>query len=87
MSAARPGARSVHVTRRDVDVSDLLPQGFGDKEIGVALGIGTRTVKSHIAKTASRLGVRGDKTGHRILLAKFWQCPIFRLGAGWDEHP
>jgi DNA-binding NarL/FixJ family response regulator len=79
---ARPRAFSVHVTQREVDVLDLLTQGFGDKEIGLALGIETRTVKSHVAKVASRLGVRGDKTGHRILLAKWWQCPIFQIGAG-----
>jgi DNA-binding CsgD family transcriptional regulator len=83
---ARPGARSVHVTPREVEVLDLLVQGLGNAEIGVALGIGTRTVKGHVAKAASRLGVRGDKTGVHILLAKFWQCPIFRLGAGWDDH-
>ena len=88
---ARRRALSVHVTRREADVLNLLSQGLGDKEIGVALGIATRTVKSHIAKAASKLGVRNQKTGHRILLAKFWECPIFRLGAGWDDgrndHP
>ena len=78
----RRGARSGHVTPREVEVLNLLAEGFGNAEIAVTLELAVRTVKSHIDNCASKLGVRGEKTGHRILLARFWECELFRIGAG-----
>jgi hypothetical protein len=44
----------------------------------VTLGVATRTVKSHIAKVASKLQAHSEKTGHRVRLAVFGKCPLFR---------
>ena len=79
---AQPGACSVHVTRREVEVLNLLLQGLGNAEIGLTMGIATRTVKGHIKQLATKLQVNSDKTGQRILLARAWSCPLFRIGAG-----
>jgi DNA-binding NarL/FixJ family response regulator len=83
---AQPRTCSVHVTPREAEVLDLLSQGLNDKEIGLSLSLTTRTVKGHIAKAASKLRVRGDKTGHRILLARYWGYPLFRIGAGIESQ-
>ena len=75
------------MTPREVEVLDLLTQGFGNAEIGVTLGMATRTVKSHIARCAAKFGVHSSETGYRILLARYWSCELFRIGAGRNDHP
>ena len=80
MPAARPGACSVHVARREAQVLSLLAQGCANEEIGVILGLETSTVKHHINSAADRLHVHS-----RILLARYWSCELFRIGAG--NHP
>jgi DNA-binding NarL/FixJ family response regulator len=79
---AGPGACSVYVTPREVEILDLLCEGFGDAEIGLTIGMATHTVKGHIGRLAAKLQVNSDKTGHRILLARYWEYPMFRIGAG-----
>jgi DNA-binding NarL/FixJ family response regulator len=74
---ARPGALSVHVTRREAEILNLLAQGFSNAEIGVAMKITTGTVKHHICQASIKLDVHS-----RILLAHYWGCPMFRIGAG-----
>ena len=44
-------------TVREKEVLELLVAGRCNKEIGVALGIGERTVKSHVAKLMRKVGV------------------------------
>jgi DNA-binding NarL/FixJ family response regulator len=75
---ARPGARSVHVTPREAEILNLLAQGLSNAEIGLTTGIGMGTVKHHINQISAKLDLHS-----RILLAKFWEYEIFRLGAGW----
>jgi DNA-binding NarL/FixJ family response regulator len=82
---AQLGACSALLSRREVQVLDLLTTGLGDAEIGKILHLSTHTIKGHVNRAAIKLHVNSDKTGHRILLAKFWECPIFRLGAGLDD--
>ena len=72
----------VHVTPKEVEVLNLLVQGFRNADIGVTLGIGAGTVKSHINRAAAKLHVHS-----RILLACYWSCELFRIGAGRDDHP
>jgi DNA-binding NarL/FixJ family response regulator len=74
---ARPGACSVHVTRRQAEVLSLLTQGFDNEEIALTLGVGTGTVKHHINQASIKLDLHS-----RILLARYWQCELFRIGAG-----
>jgi DNA-binding CsgD family transcriptional regulator len=84
---ARRRLTSVHVTPREAEVLHFLAQGLGNAEIAVTLGMSTRSVKGHINRVANKLHVNSDQTGHRILLARYWQYPIFRVGAGWNDHP
>jgi hypothetical protein len=52
------------------------------------MGIGTGTVKHYISGLAAKLHVdNSDKINRRILLARYWSCPLFRIGAGRDDHP
>jgi DNA-binding NarL/FixJ family response regulator len=47
----------VRLTRRERDVLSLLVEGRSNDEIGLALGIGSKTVETHIARMFERLGV------------------------------
>ena len=78
---ARRRAFAVHVTPREAQVLSLLAQGFANEEIGVTLGLETSTVKHHINSAADKLHVHS-----RILLALYWSFPLFRIGAGRDDH-
>jgi DNA-binding NarL/FixJ family response regulator len=69
-----------------VTVSVMLALGFGDAEIGETMGLATRTVKGYIGGLAEKLQVNSEKTGHRILLARYWSCELFRIGAGSEDH-
>ena len=77
MPARRRRAFSVHVTPREAEVLSLLGQGFANEEIGLTLGVETSTVKHHIYSAAGKPHVHS-----RVLLAHFWSCPLFRIGAG-----
>ena len=80
---ARPRACSVHVAPREVEVLNLLAQGFANEEIGVTLGVETGTVKHHInSATAKLLRLNSDKINSRVLLARYRSCKLFRIGAG-----
>ena len=70
---------SVHVTQREAEVLDMLVKGLGDAEIALTVGMATHTVKGHISRLATKLQVNSDKTGHRILLARYWEYPMFRI--------
>jgi DNA-binding NarL/FixJ family response regulator len=48
---------SVHLTPRELEVLRLVARGLTDREIGVVLGISTRTVETHVAHAMQRLGV------------------------------
>jgi DNA-binding NarL/FixJ family response regulator len=52
---AQPRACSVHVTPREVEVLNLLAQGFSNEEIGVSLKIETGTIKHHINQASIKL--------------------------------
>jgi DNA-binding NarL/FixJ family response regulator len=89
---ARPRACSVHVTKREAEVLSLLAQGFSNEEIGVSLKIQTGTVKHFLNSAAAKLlPVNSDKINSRVLLARYWSCELFRIGAGFDDgrndHP
>lgn len=52
---------------RGVAVIELVARGLTNREIGRALGVGTETVKSHVARMSRRLGAH--HRAHLVLIA------------------
>ena len=59
--SVRPGAATVRLTSRELEVVRLVADGRSNDEIGVELGIGTKTVETHLARLFERTGV-GSRT-------------------------
>jgi DNA-binding NarL/FixJ family response regulator len=56
--AVRPRiARRAHLTAREQDVVRLVADGRSNDEIGAALGIGSKTVETHLSRIFERFGV------------------------------
>ena len=56
--AVRPGtARRAHLTAREHDVVRLVADGRSNDEIGATLGIGSKTVETHLSRIFERFGV------------------------------
>lgn len=53
----RPVGQTVRLTPRELDVVRLLVDGRSNDEIGAALGIGAKTVETHLGRLFERLGV------------------------------
>jgi DNA-binding NarL/FixJ family response regulator len=51
------GSTVVHLTSRERDVVRLVVDGRSNDEIGAALGIGSKTVETHLARVFERTGV------------------------------
>ena len=68
--AAKPQQPSVFdgMTRRQLEVLDLLAQGLSNQEIGTRLGLNLSTVKTHVTGVLKALGV-GSRT-QAVLLVK-----------------
>jgi DNA-binding CsgD family transcriptional regulator len=71
--AAAPGEPDVggwsSLTHRQREVLRLAAEGLSSREIGLTLGIGSRTVETHRAAAMRRLGVRSF---HEVLLRMAW---------------
>lgn len=59
--SVRPGSATVRLTHREHQVVRLVADGRSNDEIGANLGIGTRTVETHLARLFERTGV-GSRT-------------------------
>ena len=55
--AVRPGPAGVRLTPREHDVVRLVADGRSNDEIGAELGIGAKTVETHLARLFERVGV------------------------------
>lgn len=56
--SVRPSsAGAVRLTRRERDVVRLVVEGRSNDEIGAALGIGSKTVETHLARIFERAGI------------------------------
>lgn len=56
-AAGVPATPPVHLTPRERDVLGLVIEGHSNDEIGLALGIGSKTVETHVARMFERFGV------------------------------
>ena len=74
--AVRPASPSLRLTPREHEVVRLVADGRSNDEIGATLGIGTKTVETHLARLFERVGV-----GSRTELA------TRALREGWLEVP
>jgi predicted ATPase/DNA-binding CsgD family transcriptional regulator len=54
--AAAPGATATPLTRRELQVAELVAQGLSNKEIAATLVISTRTAESHVEHILAKLG-------------------------------
>ena len=52
----RPGSASANLTGRELEVVRLVVEGRSNDEIGVALGIGSKTVETHLRRLFERFG-------------------------------
>lgn len=55
--SVRPGRAGVRLTPREHDVVRLVADGRSNDEIGAELGIGAKTVETHLARLFERIGV------------------------------
>ncbi len=75
--AVRPSAgRVVTLSPRELDVVRLVVEGRSNDEIGTALGIGSKTVETHLGRLFERLGV-----------ASRTELATRALREGWLELP
>jgi DNA-binding NarL/FixJ family response regulator len=75
--ATRPGAPAgARLTAREHDVVRLVVEGRSNDEIGAALGIGAKTVETHLGRLFERLG-----------LASRTELATRALREGWLEVP
>jgi DNA-binding NarL/FixJ family response regulator len=74
--AVRPGPALTRLTPREHDVVRLVADGHSNEEIGSALGIGAKTVETHLARLFERVGV-----------ASRTELATRALREGWLEVP
>jgi DNA-binding NarL/FixJ family response regulator len=55
--AVKPGNRRAHVSPRELDVVRLVVEGWSNDEIGGQLGIGAKTVETHLRRLFERFTV------------------------------
>jgi len=80
MPAHHPGP-CVQGDAERAEILNLLAQGPSNAEIALAGKITIGTVKHHLGEAAFKLDLHS-----RILLARNWSYPLFRLGAGRDDR-
>jgi DNA-binding NarL/FixJ family response regulator len=55
------------LTRRELEVLQLIADGLANKEIGIRLCVSTETVKSHVCALFSKLGA--NSRAHAVAIA------------------
>ncbi|MGA7989236.1 MAG: response regulator transcription factor [Candidatus Dormiibacterota bacterium] len=61
-----PGQPQLDITSREHDVLRLIVEGLANKQIAQRLGIGEKTVKTHVSRVLAKLGVE-DRTQAAVL--------------------
>ncbi len=68
------------LTERETDVLRLLAEGKANKQIAVTLGIGEKTVKTHVSNILAKLGVQ-SRTQAALYAARIGLVPTTQVGA------
>jgi DNA-binding NarL/FixJ family response regulator len=71
-SEASPARAEVHLTRREVEILQLLMRGMPNREIARALEVETATVKAHLARLMRKAGVANRTALGVHALASKW---------------
>lgn len=69
LAAPVPSARAI-LSARELEVADLVAQGLTNAEIGRRLGIGRRTVATHLEHAYERLGIHSRAELARLVSAR-----------------
>ncbi len=67
------------LTERETDVLRLLAQGLANKEIARGLGIGEKTVKTHVSNILAKLSVQ-SRTQAALYAARIGLVPMTQVG-------
>ena len=59
---AEGGAGDVQLTPREREIAELVAAGRSNRAIGDELGIGARTVETHVSRVLAKLGVDSRNT-------------------------
>jgi DNA-binding NarL/FixJ family response regulator len=70
---------------RETEVLRLVAAGRANKEIGRKLGIGEKTVKTHVSRILGKLGVH-SRTQAALYAGRVGLVPLDELGAGESEE-
>ena len=61
-----------YLTRRELEVLKLAARGMSNRDIADALGVGLRTVKSHLESIFSKMGVSSRTEAVLEALKRSW---------------
>lgn len=67
------------LTSREIDVLRLIARGQANKEIAESLGIGPKTVKTHVSNVLAKLGLQ-SRTQAALHAARFGLVPAEEIG-------
>jgi DNA-binding NarL/FixJ family response regulator len=80
----KPGQTAETLTERETDVLRLLARGYANKEIAVELGIGEKTVKTHVSHVLAKLGVQ-SRTQAALHAARIGLVAVAEVGAAQSD--
>jgi NarL family two-component system response regulator LiaR len=79
--ASKPPSDDHHLTERETDVLRLVARGRANKEIASELGIGEKTVKTHVSNILSKLGLQ-SRTQAALHAAQIGLLDTNEVGSG-----
>jgi DNA-binding NarL/FixJ family response regulator len=82
--ASKPAEEAGGLTERETDVLRLVARGKANKEIASDLGIGEKTVKTHVSNVLAKLGVQ-SRTQAALAAARMGLVDRDEVGGGGDR--